>query len=81
MPMKEVKFFTGSSCILGMLQMESGRFNKLTGTRVSKIKVKSDVLKKGYWIEGEYNTADLGTRDTASAGEVGTCSHYQEGWD
>jgi hypothetical protein len=39
------EYLTDSSCMTGMLQMESGRLNKFTGTKVSEIKIKSQVHK------------------------------------
>jgi hypothetical protein len=41
-----VRYFSDSLCSLGMLQMESDRFSEFTGTRVSEIKVKSDLKKE-----------------------------------
>jgi hypothetical protein len=32
--------------------------------------IKRDVQKEWYWIEGEYNLADLRTRDSAKLGDL-----------
>ncbi len=39
------EYLTDFSCMTGMLQRESGRLNKFTGTKVSEIKIKSQVHK------------------------------------
>jgi hypothetical protein len=41
-----VRYFADSLYSLGMLLTESGRFSEFTGTRVSEIKVKSDLKKE-----------------------------------
>jgi hypothetical protein len=43
-PVIEVTCFMDSSCVLGMLQMESSEFNEFTGTREKNVQVQSNVL-------------------------------------
>ncbi len=75
---KYFKCFTDALGVLGMLQTESCKFNEFTSTRVRKIKVKSDMFKDWYWIEGECNPADLVTRDMAKPENLRPDSRYQD---
>ncbi len=59
--------FTDSSAVLGMLSKDSSSFLEFVGTRVSEIKTKSDPYKEWFWIPGELNLADMGTRPTVGA--------------
>jgi hypothetical protein len=59
-----VLFFTDSSPVLGMINKDSGTFLEFVGTRVSEIQTKSKVETEWFWIPGELNPADMGTRPT-----------------
>jgi hypothetical protein len=65
-PLAGTRYFTDSSAVLGMLRMESGKFNEFVGARVSEVKVNSNVEDKWRWLEGNCNPADLGTRSRAT---------------
>jgi hypothetical protein len=43
--LEAVWYFTDSSAVLGMLSKDSASFLEFVGTRVSKIKIKSDLDK------------------------------------
>src|SRR5450830_1658991 len=75
----EVKYFTDSSSVLGMLKRESGDFLEFVGTRVAEIKSKTNTDTQWFWIPGELNMADLGTRSDASPEVMGQGSDYQDG--
>ncbi len=60
------RFFTDSSAVLGMLKMESGKFNEFVGARVSEVKVNSNIEEEWRWLEENCNPADLGTRSNAT---------------
>jgi hypothetical protein len=74
-----VRFFTDSSAVLGMLNKDSGTFLEFVGTRVSEIRTKSKVDTEWFWIPGELNPADMGTRPTMTPGSMGERSPYQIG--
>jgi hypothetical protein len=74
-----VRFFTDSSAVLGMLNKDSGTFLEFVGTRVSEIRTKSKVDTEWFWIPGELNPADMGTRPTMTPGNMGESSPYQMG--
>ncbi len=57
----EVRFFTDSSAVLGMIFKDSGTFLEFVGTRVSKIRTKSKVDTEWFWVPGELNQANIGT--------------------
>jgi hypothetical protein len=48
--LKGVRYFTKSSAIIGILRMESGRFNEFVGAQVSKVKVNSKLEKERLWL-------------------------------
>jgi hypothetical protein len=75
-----VRFFTDSSAVLGMLNKDSGTFLEFVGTRVSEIRTKSKVDTEWFWIPGELNPADMGTRPTMTPGNMGEESTYQRGF-
>ncbi len=74
-----VRFFTDSSAVLGMLNKDSGTFLEFVGTRVSEIRTKLKVDTEWFWIPGELNPADMGTRPTMIPGNMGENSPYQMG--
>ncbi len=74
-----VRFFTDSPAVLGMINKDSGTFLEFVGTRVSEIRTKSKVDTEWFWIPGELNPADMGTRPTMTPGNMGESSHYQIG--
>ncbi len=65
-PLAGTRFFTDLSAVLGMLKMESGKFNEFVGARVSEVKVNSNIEEEWRWLEGNCNLADLGTRSNAT---------------
>ncbi len=73
------RYFTDSLAVLGMLRMESGKFNEFVGARVSEVKVNSNVEDKWRWLEGNCNPADLGTRSRATPKDMVSRSENQEG--
>jgi hypothetical protein len=79
MDIEGVRFFTDSSAVLGMLNKDSGTFLEFLGTRVSEIRTKSKVDTEWFWIPGELNPADMGTRPTMTPGNMGEDSPYQMG--
>ncbi len=46
----EVRFFTDSSAVLGMIFKDSGKFLEFVGTRVSEIRTKSKVDTEWFWV-------------------------------
>jgi hypothetical protein len=74
-----VRFFTDSSAVLGMINKDSGTFLEFVGTRVSEIRTKSKVDTEWFWIPGELNPADRGTRPTRTPENMGESSPYQMG--
>jgi hypothetical protein len=80
MEIEGVRFFTDSSAVLGMLNKDSGTFLEFVGTRVSEIRTKSKVDTEWFWIPGELNPADMGTRPTLNPGSMGEESTYQKGF-
>ena len=80
MDIEEVRFFTDSSAVLGMLNKNSGTFLEFVGTRVSEIRTKLKVDTEWFWIPGELNPADMGTRPTMTPGNMGEDSTYQMGF-
>ena len=80
MEIEGVRFFTDSSAVLGMLNKDSGTFLEFVGTRVSEIRTKSKVDTEWFWIPGELNPADMGTRPTLNPGNMGEESPYQKGF-
>ncbi len=74
-----VRFFTDSSVVLGMINKDSGTVLEFVGTRVSEIQTKSKVDTEWFWIPGELNPADMGTRPTMTPGNMGEDTPYQSG--
>jgi hypothetical protein len=74
-----VRFFTDSSAVLGMINKDSGTFLEFVGARVSEIRTKSKVDTEWFWIPGELNPADMGTRPTMTLGNMGEDTPYQSG--
>jgi hypothetical protein len=78
-PLAGTRLFTDSSAVLGMLRMESGKFNEFVGARVSEVKVNSDVEGERRWLEGNCNPADLGMRSNATPQDMASKSEYKMG--
>ncbi len=75
-----------SLAVLGMLRMESGKFNEFVGARISEVKVNSNMEKEWVWLMGNCNPADLGTRPTVSThslkgDQLAAASKQIEKWD
>jgi hypothetical protein len=61
-------------------RMEIGeRDTQLVHVRVSEIRTKSDPETEWFWIPGEMNIADMGTRPTVVPKDMGPGTPYQEG--
>jgi hypothetical protein len=78
-PLSGTRYFTDSSAVLGMLRTESGKFLEFVGAQVSEVKVNSDVENEWRWLEGNCNSADLGTRSRATPKDMIFGSEYQVG--
>jgi hypothetical protein len=79
MELEAVRYFTDSSAVLGMLNKDSASFLEFVGTRVSEIRIKSDPNKEWFWIPGELNLADQGTRPTVLPKDMAPGTPYQDG--
>ncbi len=85
MELEAVRYFTDSAVALGMILRESATYQEFVGTRVSEIRTKSDLETERFWIPGEMNIADMGTRPTVVPKDMGTTDTmdtgtlYQEG--
>jgi hypothetical protein len=79
MELEEVRYFTHSSAVLGMLNKDSASFLEFVGTQVSEIRIKSDPDKEWFWIPGELNLADQGTRPTVLPQDMAPGPPYQDG--
>ncbi len=79
MELEAVRYFTDSSAVLGMLNKDSASFLEFVGTRVSKIRIKSDPDRVWFWIPGELNLADQGTRPTVLSQDMAPGTPYQDG--
>jgi hypothetical protein len=77
--LEAVRYFTDSSAVLGMLNKDSASFLEFVGTRVSEIRIKSDPDKEWFWIPGELNLADQGTRPTVLPRDMAPGTPYQDG--
>jgi hypothetical protein len=77
--LEAVRYFTDSTAVLGMILRESATYQEFVGTWVSEIKTKSDPEKEWFWIPGEQNIADMGTRPTRVPRDMGPGTPYQEG--
>jgi hypothetical protein len=71
MELEAVRYFTNSTAVLGMILRESATYQEFVGTRVSEIRTKSDPETEWFWIPGELNIADMGTRPTVLPGDMG----------
>jgi hypothetical protein len=78
MELEAVRYFTDSSAVLGMLNKDSASFLEFVGTRVSEIRIKSDPDKEWFWIPGELNLADQGTRPTVLPKDMAPGTPYQD---
>jgi hypothetical protein len=79
MELEAVRYFTDSAVALGMILRESATYQEFVGTRVSEIRTKSDPETEWFWIPGEMNIADMGTRPTVVPKDMGPGTLYQEG--
>jgi hypothetical protein len=79
MELEAVRYFTDSAVTLGMVLRESATYQEFVGTRVSEIRTKSDPETEWFWIPGEMNIADMGTRPTVVPKDMGPGTPYQEG--
>jgi hypothetical protein len=79
MELEAVRYFTDSTAVLGMILRESVTYQEFVGTRVSEIRTKSDPETEWFWIPGEMNIVDMGTRPTVLPGDMGPGTPYQEG--
>ena len=79
MELEAVRYFTDSAVVLGMVLRESAIYQEFVGTRVSEIRTKSDPETEWFWVPGEMNIADMGTRPTVVPGDMGPGTPYQEG--
>ena len=79
MELEAVRYFTNSTAVLGMILRESATYQEFVGTRVSEIRTKSDPETEWFWIPGEMNIADMGTRPTVVPKDMGPGTPYQEG--
>jgi hypothetical protein len=78
MELGAVRFFTDSSAVLGMLSKDSASFLEFVGNRVSEIKIKSNPETDWFWIPGELNPADMGTRPTVLPADMGPETNLPE---
>jgi hypothetical protein len=62
-----------------MLSKDSATFLEFVGTGVSEIKIKSNTEKEWFWIPGELNLADMGTRPTVLPKDMAEGTPYQAG--
>jgi hypothetical protein len=79
MELEAVRYFTDSAVALGMILRESATYQEFVGTRVSEIRTKSEPETECFWILGEMNIADMGTRPTVVPKDIGPGTPYQEG--
>jgi transposase InsO family protein len=79
MELEAVRYFTDSAVVLGMVLRESAIYQEFVGTRVSEIRTKSNPETEWFWVPGEMNIADMGTRPTVVPGDMGPGTPYQEG--
>ncbi len=79
MELEAVRYFTNSAVALGMILRESATYQEFVGTRVSEIRTKSEPETEWFWIPGEMNIADMGTRPTEVPKDMGPGTPYQEG--
>jgi hypothetical protein len=76
--LEAVRYFIDSTAVLGMILRESATYQEFVGTRVSEIRTKSDPETEWFWIPGELNITDMGTRPTVLPEDMGPDTPYQE---
>jgi hypothetical protein len=76
----KVKYFTDSSCVLGMLGCDSNTFTEFVANRVSEVRSKTST-DDWAWVPTDCNPADLGTRAQVTAADLAEGTWYQEGMD
>jgi hypothetical protein len=76
---KGTRYFTDSPAVLGMLRCDSASFLEFVGTRVSQVKSLSSPEKEWFWIPGDCNLADMGTRPNVEPGDLQEGTNYQDG--
>ncbi len=81
MKFSAIRYFTDSSCVLGMLQADSASLLEFVGTRVSEIKTKRDLETEWFWVPTGCNPADMGRRPTVWPSEMAEGSEYQDGME
>jgi hypothetical protein len=79
MELEAVRYFTDLTAMLGMILRESATYQEFVGTRASEIRTKLDPETEWFWIPGEMNVADMGTRPTVLPRDMGPGTPYQEG--
>jgi hypothetical protein len=62
-----------------MLRCDSASFLEFVGMRVSQVKSLSSPEKEWFWIPGDCNLADMGTRPNVELGDLQGGTDYQEG--
>jgi len=62
-----------------MILRESATYQEFVGTRVSKIRTKSEPETEWFWIPGEMNIADMGTRPTVVPKDMGPVHPTRKG--
>jgi hypothetical protein len=62
-----------------MLRCDSASFLEFVGMRVSQVKSLSSPEKEWFWIPGDCNLADMGTRPNVEPGDLQGGTDYQEG--
>jgi hypothetical protein len=77
--LEAVRYFTDSTPVLGMILRELATYQEFVGTRVSEIKTKLDPETEWFWIPGELNIANMGTRPTVLPKDMESGTPYQEG--
>jgi hypothetical protein len=77
----EVRYFTDSTAILGMLRVDSASLLEFVGTWVSEVKTKSNPEEVLYWVPTDCNLAEIGTQPTVRPEEMGEDSDYQNGME
>ncbi len=61
-----LRYFMDFSIVLGMLRMESGKFNEFMRAWVGEVKVNNNVEKECVWLVGNCSPFVLGSRLTGS---------------
>jgi hypothetical protein len=76
----EVRYFTDSTAVLGMLRADSASLLEFVGTRVSEIKTKSNPEEEWYWVPTDCNLADMGPGPQCSRTRWGRTPTTRTGW-